>query len=41
MMMTINALCPDSIVESLDWMLEMKRKYGHNWVYRNILRFPS
>ena len=43
MMMTINALCLDSIVEFLDWMLGMKRKYGHNrpGFTCNILRFPS
>jgi hypothetical protein len=43
MMMTINALCLDSIVEFFDWMLEMKRKYGHNRpsFTCNILRFPS
>jgi len=43
MMMTINALCLDSIVEFFDWMLEMKRKYGHNrpGFTCNILRFPS
>ena len=43
MMMTINALCLDSMVQFLDWMLEMKRKYGHNrpGFTCNILRFPS
>jgi hypothetical protein len=43
MMMTINALCLDSIVEFFDWMLEMKRKYGHEKpaFTCNILRFPS
>jgi hypothetical protein len=43
MMMTINALCLDTIVEFLDWMLGMKRKYGHNrpGFTCNILRFPS
>jgi len=43
MMMTINALCLDTIVEFFDWMLEMKRKYGHNrpGFTCNILRFPS
>ena len=43
MMMTINALCLDSIVDFFDWMLEMKRKYGHNrpGFTCNILRFPS
>ena len=43
MMMTINALCLDTIVQFLDWMLEMKRKYGHNrpGFTCNILRFPS
>jgi len=28
MMMTINALCLDSIVEFLDWVLGMKREFG-------------
>ena len=43
MMMTINALCLDSIVDFLNWMLSMKRKYGHNrpGFTCNILRFPS
>lgn len=43
MMMTINALCLDSIVDFLNWMLGMKRKYGHNrpGFTCNILRFPS
>ena len=43
MMMTINALCLDTITEFLDWVLEMKRKYGHNMpgISVNILRFPS
>lgn len=43
MMMTINALCLDSIVPFFNWMLEMKRKYGHNrpGFTCNILRFPS
>jgi len=43
MMMTINALCLDSIVEFFDWMLKMKRKYGHDKpaFTCNILRFPS
>lgn len=43
MMMTINALCLDSIVEFFNWMLEMKRKYGHEKpaFTCNILRFPS
>jgi len=42
-MMTINALCLDTITEFLDWCLEMKRKYGHNrpGISVNILRFPS
>ena len=30
MMMTINALCLDSITEFWDWCLDMKRKYGHH-----------
>ena len=43
MMMTINALCLDTIVDFFNWMLEMKRKYGHNrpGFTCNILRFPS
>ena len=43
MMMTINALCLDTIVDFFDWMLDMKRKYGHNrpGFTCNILRFPS
>ena len=43
MMMTINALCLDSMVEFLDWMLELKREFGHNKpsFSVNILRFPS
>jgi len=43
MMMTINALCLDTITEFLDWVMEMKRKYGHNMpgISVNILRFPS
>ena len=43
MMMTINALCLDTIVDFLNWMLTMKRKYGHNrpGFTCNILRFPS
>jgi organic radical activating enzyme len=43
MMMTINALCLDTITEFLDWCLDMKRKYGHNrpGISVNILRFPS
>ena len=43
MMMTINALCLDSITEFWDWCLEMKRKYGHHvpGISVNILRFPS
>ena len=42
MMMTINALCLDSITEFWDWCLEMKRKYGHpNRISVNILRFPK
>ena len=43
MMMTINALCLDSITEFWDWCLDMKRKYGHHvpGISVNILRFPS
>ncbi len=43
MMMTINALCLDTITQFLDWVLDMKRKYGHNrpGISVNILRFPS
>tara|TARA_B100001287_G_scaffold201478_1_gene170833 strand:+ start:24 stop:1430 length:1407 start_codon:yes stop_codon:yes gene_type:complete len=43
MMMTINALCLDSITQFWDWCLEMKRKYGHHvpGISVNILRFPS
>jgi len=43
MMMTINALCLDTITEFWDWCLSMKRKYGHHvpGISVNILRFPS
>jgi len=43
MMMTINALCLDTITEFWDWTLTMKRKYGHQvpGISVNILRFPS
>jgi organic radical activating enzyme len=43
MMMTINALCLDSITEFLDWCLEMKKQYGAHkpGLSVNILRFPS
>ena len=43
MMMTINALCLDSMVEFLDWVLQLKREFGHNKpsFSVNILRFPS
>jgi len=43
MMMTINALCLDTIVEFWEWCLDMKRKYGHHvpGISVNILRFPS
>ena len=43
MMMTINSLCLESIVEFLDWMLELKSKYGPRYprFTCNILRFPS
>lgn len=42
-MMTINALCLTTIVDFFEWMLEMKRTYGHNkpLFTCNILRFPS
>ena len=33
MMMTINALCLDSITEFWDWCLDMKRKYGHRAIW--------
>ena len=32
MMMTINALCLDSMVEFLDWMLELKESLVTNLV---------
>ena len=43
MMMTINALCLDTITKFWDWCLDMKRKYGHHvpGISVNILRFPS
>ena len=43
MMMTINALCLDTITDFWDWTLTMKRKYGHHvpGISVNILRFPS
>jgi organic radical activating enzyme len=43
MMMTINALCLDTIVKFLEWCMRMKRKYGHHvpGISVNILRFPS
>lgn len=43
MMMTINALCLDTITVFLDWVMDMKRKYGAPFpgVSVNILRFPS
>jgi organic radical activating enzyme len=43
MMMTINALCLDSIIDFLEWILTMKRKYGRGkpGISVNILRFPS
>jgi hypothetical protein len=43
MMMTINALCLDTITQFWDWCLSMKRKYGHHvpGISVNILRFPS
>jgi hypothetical protein len=43
MMMTVNALCLDSIVQFLDWMLGMKREFGASKprFSVNILRFPS
>jgi hypothetical protein len=43
MMMTINALCLDTITDFWDWTLTMKRKYGNHvpGISVNILRFPS
>ena len=43
MMMTINALCLDTITQFWDWTMSMKRKYGHHvpGISVNILRFPS
>lgn len=43
MMMTINALCLDTITQFWDWAMSMKRKYGHHvpGISVNILRFPS
>ena len=42
-MCTINALCLDSLVPHLNFMLDLKRLYGRNAVSftLNILRFPS
>ena len=42
-MATINALCLESITEHLNYLLELKSKYGHEQVNftLNILRFPS
>lgn len=42
-MLTINALCLESLPEFLDYMIEFKQKYGKNYpsVSLNILRFPS
>jgi len=42
-MCTINALCLESLVDFLEWMLKLKRKYGRNYpsFTLNILRFPS
>lgn len=43
MMMTINALCLDTITEFLDYMLQLKREFGAGKprISVNILRFPS
>ena len=43
MMMTVNALCLDTITQFLDWVLNMKREFGsQNPRFSvNILRFPS
>ena len=42
-MCTINALCLESLVEHLDYLLELKTEYGRDCVNYtlNILRFPS
>lgn len=42
-MCTINALCLESLPEYLDWLVEMKTRYGKERVNftLNILRFPS
>jgi len=42
-MCTINALCLFSLDELLDWIVELKRKYGRDAINftLNILRFPS
>jgi len=42
-MCTINALCLESLVDFLEWMLKLKRKYGRDYpsFTLNILRFPS
>ena len=43
MMMTINALCLDTITQFLDWMLGLKREFGakNPRFSVNILRFPK
>lgn len=42
-MCTINALCLDSLPEYLDWLCDLKRRYGRERMNftLNILRFPS
>lgn len=42
-MCTINALCLDSLVDFLEWVVNLKLNYGKNAVNfsLNILRFPS
>ena len=41
--MCIRDRCLDSITQFLDWVMDMKRKYGHRApnISVNILRFPS
>jgi organic radical activating enzyme len=43
MMCTINALCLESLPDFLDYLLDLKRKYGKDFptFTLNILRFPS
>jgi len=42
-MCTINALCLESLTEFLDWMLDLKKRFGQDYpsFTLNILRFPS